>query len=165
MKILTADQLFGLMNEWGKQTKPFVFLIDAFASKGIVEEKDQSGNHILYKTHLHSNAPNVVHLSKLNMWDIHPVSFHSYYGGFNRVITHIQRGDSFLLNYTQPTRVETNLTLEELFYTSQARYKVHLKGVFTCFSPETFVTISNEGIIASYPMKGTAGVATHSAEQ
>lgn len=164
MKILTADQLFGLMNDLGKQAQPFVFLIDAFATKGIVEKKDSNTNHILYKTRYYTNFHDEGYTGSLNRWSIFPVPFQSYSDGFNQVMEHIQRGDSFLLNYTQPTFIDTNLTLTQLFRLSHARYKVHLKDEFTCFSPETFITISKEGIISSHPMKGTAGASDISAE-
>jgi para-aminobenzoate synthetase component 1 len=77
---------------------------------------------------------------------------------------HIHNGDTYLLNYTQPTQVETNLSLEEIFHVSSAPYKIYLKDKFVCFSPETFVKI-RDGKIYSYPMKGTIDAGIENAEQ
>lgn len=149
----------------GKQKQPFVFLIDAFLSRGYIAKPEDTTAQLLYKTPCYSNISKPLKINALKEWHIFPKSFESYQSGFNVIMNHIHRGDSFLLNYTQPTRVETNLTLKELFYLSKARYKVHLKGVFTCFSPETFVTIDEDGLISSFPMKGTADTSAENAEE
>lgn len=66
----------------------------------------------------------------------------------------MHRGDSFLLNLTARTRIETDLDLEEIFLFSQAPYKVLIPGEFVCFSPETFVRMT-QSRISAFPMKGT----------
>jgi para-aminobenzoate synthetase component I len=164
MELLSASKLFTAMNALGKQKQPFVFLIDAFLSKGYIAKLEDSDKQLLFKTPCHSNISKKDGLSNLKEWRIFPTPFEVYQTGFNLIMNHIHRGDTFLLNYTQPTRVKTNLSIEELFYASQARYKVHLKGVFTCFSPETFVAIDVHGVISSYPMKGTADTSAENAE-
>lgn len=68
----------------------------------------------------------------------------------------LQRGDSFLTNLTFPTLIEMAASLEEVYWQSEAKYRILLPGQFVCFSPETFVTIENTGYIESRPMKGTA---------
>jgi para-aminobenzoate synthetase component I len=165
MELLSASQLFSAMNLMGKQKQSFVFLTDAFLSRGYIATLEDAGSHLRFKTPCHSNISNPESTNHLKEWNIFPQPYKSYQSGFKVIMNHIRRGDSFLLNYTQPTRVETNLTLEELFYTSQARYKVHLKEVFTCFSPETFVTINENGLISSFPMKGTADTTDENAEE
>jgi para-aminobenzoate synthetase component 1 len=77
---------------------------------------------------------------------------------------HINNGDTYLLNFTQPTPIETNLTIEEIFRISSAPYKIYLKDKFVCFSPETFVKIEN-GKMYSFPMKGTIDADIENAEQ
>lgn len=73
------------------------------------------------------------------------------------------RGDSFLTNLTERTPIRTNLTLDEIFRRSRARYKLLLPGRLVCFSPECFVRIT-DGVIRSYPMKGTIDAALPDAE-
>jgi para-aminobenzoate synthetase component 1 len=164
MKFLDAGRLFAEMNELGKSGEPFVFLTDAFAEKGVIEPLSQPSGSIWYKTPRNINIPVEKSCSPLTVWDVSPVFPEIYQNGFRMVMDHILRGDTFLLNYTQPTRIQTNLSLEELFLISKARYRVHLPGVFTCFSPETFVTIGENGIISSHPMKGTADATDPDAE-
>src|SRR5690606_14298346 len=87
-------------------------------------------------------------------WNVHPVSFQEYCRGFNIVQSEIKKGNTYLLNFTQPTPIETNLTLEDIFSISKSPYKILLKNKFVCFSPEPFIKIEN-GKIYSFPMKGT----------
>jgi para-aminobenzoate synthetase component 1 len=47
---------------------------------------------------------------------------------------------------------------------SNSRNKIWFEGEFVCFSPEIFVTI-NDGIIRSFPMKGTIDAAVPDAEK
>ena len=96
--------------------------------------------------------------------DIEPVSFNYYKKGYDLVQEHIHKGDTYLLNYTQPTPLKTDLTLEDIYHHSAARYKVLLKDKFVCFSPEIFVQI-REGKIASFPMKGTMDASIPNAEE
>ena len=84
-----------------------------------------------------------------------PVSYARYLRAFDKVQDGLQRGDSFLTNLTFPTPVNCNATLEEIYSATEAKYRVLLPGKFVCFSPETFVTIS-DNTIETRPMKGTA---------
>ncbi len=76
--------------------------------------------------------------------------------GFRHVRAGIQRGDSFLANLTFPTPITLKGSLEDVYWHSQAKYRVLLADRFVSFSPETFVTISAAGYLESRPMKGTA---------
>ena len=155
MQLLFGDKIFYEINRLGKQGNPFVFLIDAFAQKGMVCRLDEPSS-LFFNINGKSNATEIIPSGRILEWDVIPPSYRRYSEGFSLVMTHILRGNTFLLNFTQPSGIKTNLTLEELFHVSSARYKVCLPGVFTCFSPETFVTIDAGGRIASHPMKGTA---------
>jgi para-aminobenzoate synthetase component 1 len=75
---------------------------------------------------------------------------------FEVVQAGLQRGDSFLTNLTFPTPVELSCTLEDIYWQSEAKYRILWPDNFVCFSPETFITINNKGYIESRPMKGTA---------
>jgi len=141
------------MNELGAQGKPFVFVIDFDFEKPLIFELDNT-SEILWKTPEKSNFHSGIIQDQSVIWSIHPVEFGQYQQAFNKVQQHIHNGDTYLLNLTMPTRVKTNLTPEEIFHRSKAPYKVWLKDQFVCFSPEIFVRI-NDGIISSFPMKGT----------
>jgi len=75
---------------------------------------------------------------------------------FDRVQAGLQRGDSFLTNLTFPTPVDLLGSMEDVYWQSEAAYRVLWPERFVCFSPETFVTISETGYLESRPMKGTA---------
>ena len=84
------------------------------------------------------------------------VSRHDFRQAFDVVQTGLRRGDSFLTNLTFPVPIQLNCGLDDVYFQSQAKYRVLMRNEFVCFSPETFVTISPEGYIESRPMKGTA---------
>jgi len=83
----------------------------------------------------------------------HPISFERYKIAFDKVINEIKNGNTYLLNLTFPTKIETNLNLEEIFHYANAKFKLKYKN-FVCFSPERFIKIENNKIY-TYPMKGT----------
>lgn len=85
-----------------------------------------------------------------------PLPYNRFLDAFNVVQGGLQRGDSFLANLTFSTPVTSNGSLTEIYTATQAKYRVLLPDEFVCFSPETFVTISGDGVIATSPMKGTA---------
>ena len=94
-----------------------------------------------------------------------PVSFCEYKEAFDIVQKHLYFGNSYLVNLTLPTRIKTTLTLDEIFHFSEAKYKLFYDDKFVVFSPEIFVQISEDGVISSFPMKGTIDAAIENAEQ
>lgn len=92
---------------------------------------------------------NLPHIPKFN-----PIDFEDYKEKFNQVQQHIQAGNTYLLNLTQPTPIQTNYTLREIYTMANAPYKLRVGDKFVCFSPEAFITIENNRI-HTYPMKGT----------
>ncbi len=83
-----------------------------------------------------------------------PVSFDSYKKKFDIIIEKIKSGDTYLLNLTQPTPIESDLTLAQIFDRAHAPFKLRVRDEFTCFSPERFVRIEDDRI-STFPMKGT----------
>lgn len=141
------------MNALGKAGEAFIFLIDFEGDNAHLFSPDEN-DKILWQTPEKSNfIPNQEKVL-IERWETKPISFNDYKKGFKLIQNHIHNGDTYLLNYTQPTPIQTNLDLEQIFQSSTARYKVLLKDHFVCFSPEKFVKIV-DGQIASYPMKGT----------
>lgn len=143
------------MNQWGRLRRPFLFVIDFELKQPMaipLDEVDQE--EILYDINGTQNfsIPNLP--EKPMQFISHPVSKKRYCEAFQKVQQHIRRGDSFLLNLTFPSRIESNYTLKDFFYRSRAKYKLWLKDRFVSFSPEIFV--QTEGMsIRSFPMKGT----------
>ena len=151
------------MNELGAMSKPFVFVIDFDFEKPLIFELDDTSS-VLWKTPELANCQYVKYPEKDVEWNVYPVGLERYQQAFNEVQQHIHNGDTYLLNLTMPSRLETNLTPEEIFHRSEAPYKVWLKDQFVCFSPEIFIRI-NDGIISSFPMKGTIEASLPDAEE
>jgi para-aminobenzoate synthetase component 1 len=150
----SAKDIKNQLNEWGKSKIPFGFIIDFEGLSPIAFPLKSPPAGIFWQT---PHSANILELKieKSNfLWEISPVKFEKYLTGFERVMKHINNGDTYLLNYTQPTAVKTNISAKEIFYRSSALYKVYFENNFVCFSPESFVQIRN-GRIYSYPMKGT----------
>jgi len=157
------------MNQLGGKGLPFVFLIDFLMKDPQIFPFDDQSGKIKWEIHNPGQAdpsrktpPR--HMPFLSRWNINPVSFETYRKGFGLVKKHILNGDTYLLNYTQPAAVDTNLTLDEIFQISAAPYKILLKNRFVCFSPESFVKITG-GKISSFPMKGTIDANCHDADK
>lgn len=93
-----------------------------------------------------------------------PNDFFTYKAKFEQVHDEISRGNTYLLNLTQPTTIETQSTLKDIFHQSKAKYKLWFQDQFVVFSPEIFVQIK-EGKMASYPMKGTIDAEIDDAER
>lgn len=87
-------------------------------------------------------------------WQPFPQSLETYAVSFRKIKNAILAGNSYLANLTCSTPVETNLTLQEIFYRSVAPYKLWMKDRLVVFSPEIFVRMAGDSIY-SYPMKGT----------
>jgi len=144
------------MNHLGAIRKPFLFMIDFLAGQPrILPLEELSPQEIRF------DFPGASNTSIKNeplgfplMLKKYPVNFNDYQRAFEIVMRHIRGGNSFLVNLTQPTPIECNLSLEDIFIYSRAPYRLLYKDHFTVFSPETFVRIK-EGKIFTYPMKGT----------
>lgn len=151
------------MNLLGSNGTPFVFLIDFKMLEPLIFAINDN-EKIKWQTPLTKNYIEPDEKKSLEKWKIKPVSKEKFNAGFEKVIWHIHNGDTYLLNYTQPTIVDTNLGLEEIFHLSKAPYKIYLKEKFVCFSPEPFVKTEN-GKIYSFPMKGTIDAGIENAEE
>lgn len=149
------------MNEYGKDGKPFFFIFDFELENPCVFLLDE-----LIKENIFSkiNEKNPDKYQRQILLTKKPIEFSLYKNSFDFVVNQISKGNSYLLNLTFPTEIETNLTLEEIFVHSTAKYKLLYKDQFVVFSPETFVKIE-DGIISSYPMKGTIDASLPNAEE
>jgi len=157
-----------LMNDYGKRGIPFLFLID-FEQKApvVLPLHTIHTEELLYDINgLHNlkgkTASESLHPTFL---DKYPIPFAEYEAGFDYVQQELQAGNSYLVNLTYPTTIRTNLPLPSIFHNSRARYRIWWDNHFTVFSPEIFVTIDQQGRIASFPMKGTIDASIPNARQ
>ena len=155
MNLATKSEAIVLMNSLGKGQVPFLFIIDfeMKATRLFPLNKKLPGT-VLYD--FESAGKPIAKQGETGNFTFRkfPVSFKEYNRAFEAVQMQIFKGNSFLTNLTFPTIIETDLTLREIFFKSQAKYKLLLENEFVCFSPETFIKII-DGTISTFPMKGT----------
>jgi para-aminobenzoate synthetase component 1 len=135
--------------------RPFFFLIDFEQQKPIicpVEEAQNLGFQFEVKGFRNfrpqDRKPSPTPLS------IAPIPKGIYTKAYQKVMEEIYQGNTFLLNLTFPSTIQTPLDLEDIFHWAKAPYKLLYQNHFVVYSPECFVKIK-DGHIYSYPMKGT----------
>ena len=55
-------------------------------------------------------------------------SFNSYKKKFNKIISHIKKGNTYISNLTCKTKIINNLNLKQLYNNSNAKYKLYFKN-------------------------------------
>ena len=164
--LLNRQQIIEHINHLAVLGIPFLFIIDYKAESGYVIRQDEMDERFVKFAieGVTSSHPLNNQVSDKITWQIKPLSLEDYQPKFDYVVAQIRLGNSFLTNLTQPTEVETNLSLLDLYELGSAKYKLWLNGMFTVLSPETFVRI-HQGIISSFPMKGTIDAGVPNAEE
>ena len=153
-KLLNKEELRTSINNLSLNQTPFLFIIDYLANHGYIIKADELDEQFVkFKTSFSYSKFTTTNL-KLTTWNTAPLTLDEYKLKFDYVQQQIQKGNSFLTNLTQPTAIQTNLSLSKLYDTGNAKYKLWFNNQFTVFSPETFIQI-NDGKIAAFPMKGT----------
>lgn len=152
------------INEYALSSTPFLFATDFEGLNTVVltpaEAAEQS---IFFTAGRMSNFSPIPWPAKRFTFIPHPVRMDVYRQAFEQVSWHLKRGDTYLINLTFPTCLETGISLKEVFHRSQAPFRLLFGEQFTVFSPEPFVSI-REGIIRSNPMKGTIPADLNDAE-
>ena len=137
------------VNSYGASNTPFLFIIDY-----AMENLQCFPLNDLPETIQFSINANQKSIEKVSVTAF-PINLKEYKEGFDKLQNYLHRGDSYLVNYTVETPIDTDVSLQEIFKKSVAPYKLMVDESFVVFSPETFVTIESDGTIATFPMKGT----------
>ena len=178
--LLDRQQIKEQINRLAASGTPFLFIIDYKAEYGYVIRHDEMDERFI-RFQFHSTNQPINQLTNLPfnqlttepinqstnqpiIWQVNPLTLEDYQPKFDYVQAQIRLGNSFLANLTQPTEVQTNLSLIDLYELGSAKYKLWLNGQFTVLSPETFVRIDGQ-IISSFPMKGTIDASIPNAEE
>lgn len=147
-------------NQFGQQRQAFFFLIDFEMQKPLlVPLADCAKQGIFYQ--FSTPKPQENPSLPPAQWQVTPPSFADYQRAFNVVQQGLQHGDSYLVNLTFASYIQTITPLHELYQQSHAPFKLYMPNLatpFVCFSPEAFVqTQANK--IYTFPMKGTQAFA------
>jgi para-aminobenzoate synthetase component 1 len=151
---------FELANQLGKKGIPFLIIVNFNKTEVItLPLSELEKENIQFEINGKKKPRRLIYFTKK------PVSKYSYEQKFNQVIHAIKQGYTYILNLTQPTEIEINSTLEEIYYYANAKYKIKFKEQFVSYSPETFIKINNNNIISTFPMKGTIDASIKNAEK
>ena len=160
------------LNHLADEKEPFLFVINYMGTEAYIRKLSEvAPEECLYDFEGITNAKRQALSAYVQqpMWNVHEPNFESYTRSFETVKSNILRGNSYLANLTCKVAVDCDLPFEDIFLRAKGKYKILLKDKnsnrqFVCFSPETFVRIKN-GMIYSYPMKGTIDVSIPDAGQ
>jgi para-aminobenzoate synthetase component 1 len=137
------------LNYYGSVKEPFFFMISYDLTQNVVYPLKKLPSFIKYEINEKVNTSNQnLALKK------YPISFNTYKKKFQSVQEQIRSGNSYLLNLTAKTPIESALSLDEIYAKASSKFKLQYKDQFVCFSPERFVQIKNN-TIETFPMKGT----------
>jgi para-aminobenzoate synthetase component 1 len=153
MNWLSKKDGFNKINLLGKTRTPFLFIVSYDQNQIFAQALETLDKNIFYKLEDWRNYP-VKKREKDFPFSKSPINFLNYKKAFEHVLVEIRSGNTYLLNLTFKTSIESNLSLKEIFTYARAKYKLYYKDKFICFSPESFVEIKNNHI-STYPMKGT----------
>lgn len=147
------------------QGVPCFFLVDFEVEKPFVCPLEKAAElGVFYDIHGQTNFTDCNHATKKIQFDVSPMDEETYRDKFEFIKENLNNGNSYLLNLTFRTEIDTNLTFLEIFQQAKAPYKLCFKDEFVCFSPESFVQIDKE-IIRTFPMKGTIDASVENAAQ
>lgn len=152
---LSSGETIETINAFASAGTPFVFLISFNGENNRVEtpaEAARSGFFIQMAGFSNHTFEDLT--GDPIRFRAHPTDPGRYKKAFAQVMEEIRYGNTFLLNLTFPTPIETNYSLLDIFLKSRAPYKLYLKDELVVFSPERFVRIHGH-TITSNPMKGT----------
>lgn len=161
---MTIEEFSVKASEWASTGQPFVFLVDFEMQKPVICKPEEAAGIGMYFDIAGQRNSEEILMSKTPNLKIMPIPRQWYSERFQLVMEHIQHGDSYLLNLTFPTPIESNLSLSEIFHIARAPYRMLFRDEFAVFSPECFVRIKDDEIF-TYPMKGTIDARLEDAER
>lgn len=166
--MMEVAALYEQITRWAEAGQSFFFAVDYAQKQGLLlASQDPNLLGVLYSIGGKSNHLALTPVKALSTpkMEAFPESYETYLQRFRIVQEGLLHGNSFLTNLTVRTPLSLSLSLEDVYRSTQALYKVLFPGRFVCFSPERFVRISKEGIISSNPMKGTIDATLPRAEE
>ena len=142
------------LNKFGLEKEPFLFVISYDFSKFYIEKISQIPSNIKFQLDEKENLEKSFKKTKLEKF---PLTFKEYEKKFDILQEEIKKGNSYLLNLTAKTKIQTSISLDEIYENTKSKFKLRFQNEsddFVCFSPERFVQIIDNKI-CTYPMKGT----------
>ena len=165
-KIVGALDFLEQSSRWAEKGVPFFFLVDFELSSFYLNRLEEvADENVLFNIKGQSNEAEVYGMGKHSFsFTPKPINKTSYQSAFQLVQENLNTGNSYLVNLTFPTSLQTSATLSDIYFSSQAPYKLLFDDQFVVFSPECFVKVVDD-FIYSYPMKGTIDAGIPNAER
>jgi len=122
-------EIIDKINHFTTCNKPFVFAIDFNGEIGFVlssEDADKTGIKYYFsgmKTVLNNT------LNKTLIFNFFLAILETYKNAFDKVVFHLNRGDTYLTNLTFQTPLQVNLTLNQIFEYICAPFRLLVPGL------------------------------------
>ncbi len=150
---MSKDELKKILNNYGSLKEPFLFVVSYDLSKFYIKKLSELPKRVKYELDFHEplKSNQKTQIKKF------PLDFSLYKKKFDFIQEQIKSGNSYLLNLTSKTKIQTKFSLDEIYKKTHAKFKLRFKNGndnFVCFSPERFVQIKKNKIY-THPMKGT----------
>ena len=141
------------INRLASNKEPFLFVLSYDLKKQFIQPLSELDDNVYFKIGNQRNYPKTPR-KKSYYLKKNPLDFQEYKNALEKILEEIRAGNTYLINLTFKTPIETDLSLKEIFTYAKAKYKLYFKDEFICFSPEKFIEIIDNKI-STYPMKGT----------
>ena len=165
--MIAANEVRVCMNEAGARWQPFLFGVDFELSEGFSCWIRWGSKRFFLKLEglgILRWGREYRGCCQRKMFSMNPMAYEVYREKFAVVREGLARGDSFLLNLTVATGLDTNWTLEEIFIGLSHPIAYWFRDVLSVSLRRFFVRM-DEGMISSYPMKGTIDASVPDAER
>lgn len=149
------------LNAYGKRKEPCFFLIDFKGEIGEIYPIDELHKHSIFFDF--SFKKKEIKIEKELIISANPIDFSSFKKSFDKVYEQLKKGNTFLTNLTFSTPIAP-IDLQEVYRQVRAKYKILYKNNWVCFSPESFLKITDNQVF-TYPMKGTIDASLPDAEK
>lgn len=161
---MKRDDACSKINEYAINRIPFLFVIDFEGlNTAVLTMPEARENEVFFRSGEAGNIVNDPRPAGPFSFIPKSIDYELYRLAFEKVSWHLKRGDTYLVNLTFATELDTSLSLQEIFRISRAPYKLLFADHFTVFSPEPFIRIE-DGVVRSNPMKGTIDASIPGAE-
>lgn len=113
MNWLNKEDGYSKINTLGKNKNPFLFIISYDQNKIYAKPLKNLDDDIFYKLETWRNYP-VEKRKKEFTFSKNPVDFPLYKKALDKILEEIRSGNTYLINLTFKTPIETNFTLKEI---------------------------------------------------
>ncbi len=148
---INANQVRELINN---AEQDYLFGVDFELENGFFIPNPKENKEVLWRIKKHGNLVATTQINERKEFKKSPISYEQYNKLFAIAKNRLDNKEIDLLNLTVRTPIETQYTLQEVAQYSNTPYLIMIPDTLVCFSPETFIKISN-GVISTNPMKGT----------